>query len=475
MGILTNPQQVGLFHQAKQVLESFKQQRDHDRLAQYKPYPVQKKFHDAGATHTERLLISGNQTGKSYAVCAELAMHLTGAYPEWWAGKRFTYPVRVWASSVTNVLLRDSVQKKLIGPPTDYGSGFIPKRCLPTDTIRSARSIADLVDTFYVHGANGASSCALKSYETGRLKWQAESVDIILFDEEPPPDIYIEALARISATKGIIIMGLTPLLGKSDVVKRYMEERPPGSTFIQMSIHDAEHFSPEEREATIRRYPKYQRAARVSGIPYIGSGQVYPVAEEAITVEPFELPKHWARICGLDFGWDHPTAACWLAHDRDNDIVYIYDEYAEREEVPAIHASSIRRRGEWIPIAWPKDGLNAEKSTGQNLKMLYEDEGLNMLASHAAFEEGGVSLETGVMEVLERMKTQRLKVFSTCYRWFNEFRAYHRKKGIIVALDEDILSAMRYGVMMLRYAEMKPDNRPRERGRFNRAPSSLVY
>jgi phage terminase large subunit-like protein len=470
-----DPKQIGLFNAAREILQTFKEQRAHDRLGQYKPYPAQREFHAAGSWARERLLISGNQTGKSFALCAELAIHLTGAYPAWWTGKRFTYPIRTWAGSVTSELLRDSIQAKLLGPRGDRGSGFIPRRCIPFDNIRSARGLPDLVDTLYVNGVHGVSSCNFKSYEKGRQKWQAESVDIIVFDEEPPLAIYTEALARISAARGIILCGLTPLLGMSKVVMRYLQEEAADRHTTRMTIADAEHFSLEERLRVIESYPEHERAARADGIPFMGSGQVYPVAESALRVDPFELPKFWPRIAGIDFGWEHPTAVCWLAHDTENDCVYVTNVYSVSKQIPAIHASAIRKRGDWIPLAWPKDGLSAEKGTGKSVAPLYVDEQVNMLGVHAAFEDGGVSVEAGVMEVLERMKTGRLKVFSTCPEWFTEFRAYHRKEGLIVPLYNDILDAMRYAIMMLRFAEVKLEARPREKRRFNQAPSSLVY
>jgi hypothetical protein len=37
--------------------------------------------------------------------------------------------------------------------------------------------------------------------------------------------------------------------------------------------------------------------------------------------------------------------------------------------------------------------------------------------------------------------------------WFDEFRLYHRKNGIIVKERDDIISATRYAVMMRRFAK----------------------
>jgi hypothetical protein len=56
------------------------------------------------------------------------------------------------------------------------------------------------------------------------------------------------------------------------------------------------------------------------------------------------------------------------------------------------------------------------------------------------------------MEMLERMQTQRWKVFRTCGSWLEEYRLHHRKDGRIVKLQDDLISASRYAMMMRRFA-----------------------
>jgi len=51
-------------------------------------------------------------------------------------------------------------------------------------------------------------------------------------------------------------------------------------------------------------------------------------------------------------------------------------------------------------------------------------------------------------------------VFASLGEWFEEFRLYHRKDGLIVKLRDDLMSATRIGVMMLRIAR-KPPTEPR--------------
>ena len=57
------------------------------------------------------------------------------------------------------------------------------------------------------------------------------------------------------------------------------------------------------------------------------------------------------------------------------------------------------------------------------------------------------------MDMLDRMQTGRLKVFSHLADWLEEFRMYHREEGRIVKLIDDLMSATRYAMMMRRFAK----------------------
>ena len=73
----------------------------------YDPYPYQKNFHDTGEYANQRLLMAANRIGKSYSGAAELSFHVTGLYPKWWKGRRFTQPIVAWAGGVSNETTRD--------------------------------------------------------------------------------------------------------------------------------------------------------------------------------------------------------------------------------------------------------------------------------------------------------------------------------------------------------------------------------
>ena len=149
--------------------------------------------------------MAGNRVGKTLCGAAELAMHLTGQYPDWWTGKRFDKPIRAWAAGVTNESARDVVQEKLIGPPhrrAEWGQGLIPKDTL--GEVSMARGTADLIDTISVlHVTGGYSMLQFKSYSEGRTKWQGVGLEVVWLDEEAPEDLYFEALTRTNETNGV--------------------------------------------------------------------------------------------------------------------------------------------------------------------------------------------------------------------------------------------------------------------------------
>src|SRR5437762_1042990 len=101
-------------------------QNTENRLACYVPYPKQIAFHAAGATARERLLMAGNQLGKTLAGGFEVAMHMTGRYPDWWQGRRFDRPITAWACGTTGETTRDTVQRVLLGRDRK-GTGATPR------------------------------------------------------------------------------------------------------------------------------------------------------------------------------------------------------------------------------------------------------------------------------------------------------------------------------------------------------------
>lgn len=432
------------------LLEEKERRRQTRKLLTYSPYDKQKAFHSLGFGLKERLLRAGNQNGKTFAGAAEVAYHLTGIYPDWWQGRRFESPIVAWAGSDTGETTRGNPQRALLGVVGETGTGAIPGDLI-VGKPKLALGVSDLVDYVKVrHASGGLSTLYLKYYAQGRQKWQGPPVHVVWLDEEPPEDIYSEALARTIATNGIIFTTFTPLLGMTEVVRKLLN----GAGDVNMTIEDALHIPEEQRAAIVASFPPHEREARTKGIPILGSGRIFPISEEEITVDAFPLPAHWVHIGGLDFGWDHPTAAAHVVWDRDADCVYVVNAYKRSEATPIIHAASIKPWG-GFPWAWPHDGLQHDKGSGDQLAAQYRAQGLNMLPERITFLDGSNGVEAGIADMLDRMLTGRFKVFSHLVPWFEEFRLYHRKDGKIVKEFDDVISATRYAMMGLRFATPK--------------------
>lgn len=401
--------------------------------------------------------MAGNQLGKTMAAAMEVSYHMTGLYPDWWQGKRFTTPHIWWIGSETGELTRDGAQMKLLGQVGQFGTGSVPKDLIVGQPLM-ARGIPGAVEMFHVKHANGGiSQGVFKAFADGREKWQAGTVHGIWHDEESPADVYDESVTRTNATDGIVMETLTPLKGMSEVVRRfYPVPNTEARGLVQMTIDDVTHYSEAKKREIIEAYPPHEREARAKGIPMLGSGKIFPVPEEWIVIPAKPIPDHWKRIGGLDFGWDHPTAAVELSWDTEADCIYVTKEYRASRETPVIHAAAVKPWG--IVFAWPHDALQHDKGSGEQLASLYRKNGLKMLSERAQFpDDRGNGVEAGIAEMLERMQTGRWKVFDTCQMWLEEFRSYHRKDGKIIKEYEDIISASRYAMMCLRYGQSKRD------------------
>ena len=221
----------------------------------------------------------------------------------------------------------------------------------------------------------------------------------------------------------------------------------------KMSIFEAEHFSSEQCERIASSYSSHERDARTKGIPHFNGGRVFPFQERDFVIDSFSLPEHFYQIGCIDFGWNHPTAALKLAWDGDSDTTYVVKEYIRREATPAEHVKYLRGWGKDLVWAWPHDGLKHEYSSGDTLANMYRKRGMNMLSKHAHYGCGGYSLEKSVMDVISRVKSGRLRVFRNLTRLVEEMNFYHRENGKIVKEKDDLISALRYGLMMLRHSK----------------------
>lgn len=173
-------------------------------------------------------MMAGNRVGKTFGVGGyEMALHLTGEYPDWWPGRRFDHPVDTWAAGDTGETTRDIIQFTLMGAIGELGTGLIPGANIIGEPTKRA-GISQAMDIAQIkHKSGGVSRLGFKSYDQGRKKFQGTAKHLIWTDEEPPADVYGECVMRTMTTKGMMICTFTPLEGLTDVALKFLPELAP--------------------------------------------------------------------------------------------------------------------------------------------------------------------------------------------------------------------------------------------------------
>jgi len=184
-------------------------------------------------------------------------------------------------------------------------------------------------------------------------------------------------------------------------------------------------------------YLPHEIEARTLGIPSLGRGAVYPLAQGDYTCDPFPLPAYFPRSFGLDVGWNW-TSAVWLAVDLENDVDYFYREYERSEAPPDIHVAAIRSSGDWVPGVVDPSAKQRSQVDGRNLFAEYVRLGLKLTVADNA-------VEAGILHLYQRLASGRTKVFRTCTKLLEDMRFYHRdENGRVVKERDHLPDACRY-------------------------------
>jgi phage terminase large subunit-like protein len=407
-------------------------------------------FFRLGAVASTRCFMAANRVGKTESGGGyETVLHLTGRYPSWWEGRRFDHPVDWWTAGDTKETVRDIIQFKLLGPENAWGTGLIPGDDLIQVQKRpNGNGAVDYVTVKHVSG--GVSRLAFKSYDQGREAFQGTEKHGIWLDEESNEGVRAECVMRLMTTGGLLIETFTPLRGLTPIVLKYLGDdaevpqdrvaRNEDRAIVMAGWDDVPHLSADQKRRMLAEAEPHLRDSRSKGVPAIGSGAIYPVPEEQIVCDDFEIPAHWPRAYGMDVGWNC-TAAAFGALDRDADVLYLYSLHYQGQQEPSSHAAGIKARGEWIPGTIDPASRGRNQKDGENLLELYTDLGLLLTPANN-------SRESGLYEVHQRLATGRLKVFRSLKPWLAEYRIYRRdERGQVVKQKDHAMDATRYLVV----------------------------
>jgi len=290
LGILLSRDDLLLRAAARQELLRRKRENSlRDYLPLVPPMNNQEAFHLSPCK--SRWLFGANRSGKTYTGMVEMAIRATGIIPESLRGKYnrpLPLPSDNWIVSLDFDRSRDVAQKHFFS--------LVPSRMIKS--WNKTEHIVELV--------NG-SVVSFKSCDSGATKFQGSVKHNIMFDEEPPKDIYDECFMRVRDVSGDIWGCMTPVQGLTWIYDEvYLQNGIDPDIFaIHFTLDGNPYISETEKNKIKRKFKGVEYDIRVLGKFASRVGLIYgsEYFDPSIhIVEPFPIPRNYYLIGGLDPG-----------------------------------------------------------------------------------------------------------------------------------------------------------------------------
>jgi len=411
---------------------------DSGALVEYKPHAKQRAFHKSKSQ--SRWLIGGNRTGKT--TCGAVEAIRCALYGE----------TEGWVVSLSAQVQRDVAQKKILE--------FLPPQCIEGIVMQRGNKLSrgkhGIIDFIVVRNIVGTTSkIGFKSCEQSREKFQGTSLDWIWFDEEPPEDIYEEALLRTLDKGGKIWATMTPLKGKTWVFERIFLDND-NHFILQMSWSDNLHLKKCEIAKMKRNLSGEALQSREHGQFSESGGVVFREMSDANIIDPVELGG-MEIFLGIDPGYRHPTGAVWVRTDGEN--FYVVSDYSVAEQSIEEHASALIGRSESLGMQKNESGQISAYidcaavqrhlvSQDETVAMKFSEHGINVIPWSNKNVNSSIHLIKSLLK--NAQNDRRLKIFRTCTKLIKEMRSLYWGKGENpVKKNDHCLDALRYVLMAL--------------------------
>ena len=127
-------------------------------------------------------------------------------------------------------------------------------------------------------------------------------------------------------------------VGAHWVKKRYIDPSPPYESFkgadglsrkfIPARLDDNPYLANDGRyEQMLKALPPTQRRQLLEGDWEVAEGAAFTEFDRHLhVIDPFEIPLHWERTKGIDYGYASESACVWGAIDPDDGTLIIYRE-----------------------------------------------------------------------------------------------------------------------------------------------------
>lgn len=202
----------------------------------------------------------------------------------------------------------------------------------------------------------------------------------------------------------------------------FIDDDSPATAFVHTTMGDNLFINPEY-EQYLNGLSGFLRRAWRDGDFAVAAGQFFTAWDEDVhVIEPFDIPKDWYFIGGLDYGWKHPTVFYVLTKDGDGNVYVIGEHYAARTPVES-HAKAIKlllndlglQVADLQKIVAGSDAFTESRRDGGTIARDYDNLGVHLTMANTARVQGAREI-TKRLGSSEQGIEPSLFIFDTCPR-----------------------------------------------------------
>ena len=254
-------------------------------------------------------------------------------------------------------------------------------------------------------------------------------------------------------------------VGAHWVKKRYITPSPPNESFrgedgltrkfIPARLDDNPYLARDGRyEQMLKALPPTQRRQLLEGDWEVAEGAAFTEFDRNIhIIDPFEIPIHWDRVKGIDYGYASESACVWGAIDRDDNTLIIYRELYRKGLLATDLAQLITEMELNDPMGVP--GVldtacwNRTGQTGPTV-------GETLVKAGHKLRRADKNRVAGKIQIHEYLKVQqsgrpKLQIFNTCPNLIRELQSIPLDKSNPEDVDthapDHAYDALRYLIM----------------------------
>ena len=253
--------------------------------------------------------------------------------------------------------------------------------------------------------------------------------------------------------------------GAQWVKKRYIAPSPPNESyvgddgitrkFIPARLNDNPYLAEDGRyEQMLKSLPPTQRKQLLEGNWEIAEGAAFTEFDRHLhVIEPFEIPLHWERVKGLDYGYASESACVWAAIDPSDGTLIVYRELYRKGLLATELAEMLTNmelsdptsvRGVLDTACWSRTG-----TTGPTVAE-------TLIQAGHKLRPADKNRVAGKIQIHEHLKVQssgrpRMQIFNTCPNLIRELQGIpldrNNPEDVDTHASDHAYDALRYLIM----------------------------